>query len=137
MIVFDTNVASELMKPSPDGTVWNWVVKQPRDRLCTTAVTVAEIRWGIARMPIGRRRSLLQEAAEDVFGWFDGKILPFGAAAAGAYPQVMLGRVRSGLPIEAYDAQIAAICRAEKAVLVTRNLEDFAETGIELINPWE
>jgi predicted nucleic acid-binding protein len=137
MIVFDTNVASELMKASPDGAVWSWALKQPRDGLCTTAITVAEIHYGIERLPTGRRRTLLREAADEIFAQFGGEILPFDEVAAGTYPLVMVGRERAGLPIESSDAHIASICRVRQAVLATRNTKDFVETGVELVDPWE
>lgn len=137
MIVFDTNVASELMKASPDPAVWNWVVDQQRAGLCTTAITVAEVRYGIERLPVGRRRTLLREAADEVFAQFAGEILSFDAEAAAVFPLVMAGRERAGLPISALDAQIAAVCRVVDATLATRNTKDFVETGVELVDPWD
>ncbi|WP_433007303.1 type II toxin-antitoxin system VapC family toxin [Kribbella sp. CA-294648] len=137
MIVFDTNVASELMKVTPDEAVWNWIVQQSRDELCITAITVTEIRYGIERIPAGRRKVRMSEAADLVFDQFGGNILPFDTAAAEICPQVILERERKGLPIEPFDAQIAAICRAGQMALATRNIKDFLETGVELVNPWE
>ncbi|MDX6280148.1 MAG: toxin FitB [Kribbellaceae bacterium] len=137
MIVFDTNVASELMKASPNGAVWSWMLKQPRDSLCTTAITIAEIHYGIERLPTGRRRTLLHEAADETFAQFAAEVLAFDEVAATTYPLVMLGRERAGLPIDSSDAYIASVCRAQQATLATRNTKDFVETGVELVNPWE
>lgn len=137
MMVFDTNVASELMKATPDGAVLNWAVDQQRAGLCTTAITVAEVRCGIERLPTGRRRTMLREAADEVFAQFAGEILSFDADAAAIFPLVMAGRDRAGLPISALDAQIAAVCRVADATLATRNTKDFVETGVDLVDPWE
>ncbi|TCC31199.1 type II toxin-antitoxin system VapC family toxin [Kribbella sindirgiensis] len=137
MIVFDTNVGSELMKAEPDESVVRWYDAQRSKGLCTTAVTVAEIRYGIELLPSGRRKALMAAVADEVFAEYADTILSFDASAAALYPQVVIGRRRSGLPIGQSDAQIAAICRAVDATLVTRNTKDFLETGVPLVNPWE
>ncbi|WP_281182336.1 type II toxin-antitoxin system VapC family toxin [Micromonospora humi] len=103
----------------------------------TTAVTVAEIRYGIARLPDGQRRDSLQQAANEIFAAFPRQVLPFDLAAAGAYADVVAGRDRIGRPIDGFDAQIAAICRTQVAALATRNTKDFADTGIEVVDPWQ
>jgi predicted nucleic acid-binding protein len=137
MMVFDTNVGSELMKSSPDEAVWNWLLARRLDGMYTTAITVAEIHYGIERLPIGRRRTLLRQTADEAFAAFTDEILPFNAEAAVVYPVVVADRFRAGLPIDVFDAQIAAICRVAGATLATRNTKDFLETGIELVNPWD
>ncbi len=137
MIVLDTNVISELMKESPDPSVWRWVQGNLGKDLCTTAITVAEIHDGIERMPTGRRRNEVRLAVEEPFSFVDAEVLSFTAEAAMAYSVVMRDRRRAGLPIEPLDAQIAAICLVEQATLATRNTQDFARTHVELINPWE
>src|SRR6266487_846285 len=137
MIVVDTNVASELMRPSPAVAVRDWVHSQDGRDLCTTAITVAEIRYGIERLPSGRRKEALKAAVAEVFGMFAEQILSFDAAAAEQYALVVSYRDGLGLPIDRFDAQIAAICRARGAALATRNLADFQETGVDVINPWQ
>jgi predicted nucleic acid-binding protein len=137
MIVLDTNVVSELMKESPDEAVWHWFVAKRPEGLYTTAITAAEIHYGIERLPVGRRRKQVREAAGEVFGDIADEILSFGAEAAMAFPVVVTSRGRAGLPIQSQDAQIAAICLVEEAALATRNTKDFARTGVELLNPWE
>jgi predicted nucleic acid-binding protein len=137
MIVLDTNVVSELMKESPDAAVWHWLSSNLGEDMYTTAITAAEIHNGVERMPTGRRRKQVREAAAEVFALVEDEVLSFTAEAAMAYPVVMADRRRAGLPIAPLDAQIAAICLVEEAALATRNTEDFARTGVELINPWE
>ncbi|MDT7575986.1 MAG: toxin FitB [Pseudonocardiales bacterium] len=134
MIVLDTNVVSELMRAAPDRAVRSWV--QRSHDLATTAVTLAEVRYGIARLPAGRRRDVLAEAAEGIFSAFRDQVLPFDAAAATEYDRVVFGRDVAGRPIDGFDAQIAAICRSRGAGLATRNTRDFHGTGVEVLDPW-
>ncbi len=136
IVVLDTNVVSELMRPDPDGRVRDWVRVVPPAAVYTTAVTVAEVRFGIARLPAGRRRSLLSDAADDVLQAFAEHVLPFDAAAANRYGDIVVERELSGAPISGFDAQIAAICRCRRATLATRNTNDFSQVGLDLINPW-
>lgn len=136
MIVLDTNVVSELMRAAPSPVVLAWLGEFPGDELYTTAVTVAEIRYGIARLPEGRRREALHQAANEVFAAFPQQVLPFDLVAANAYADVVAHRDAVGNPIDGFDAQIAAICRAHTATLATRNTKDFVETGIAIVDPW-
>jgi predicted nucleic acid-binding protein len=137
MIVVDTNVASELMRPVPSELVRDWVISQAAAELYTTAITVAEIRYGLERLADGRRKDRLKAVADEVFTAFGDYVLPFDADAAVHYALVVTRRDDAGLPIEGFDAQIAAICRARGAVLATRNVKDFLETGIDVIDPWQ
>jgi toxin FitB len=137
MIVVDTNVASELMRPTPSEGVRDWVRGQPPEDLYTSAITVAEIRYGIERLPEGTRKVELRAAAVEVFGAFADRVLAFDAAAAEQYSLIASRRERLGIPIEGFDAQIAAICRVHGAALATRNVSDFRETGVRVINPWD
>jgi predicted nucleic acid-binding protein len=137
MIVVDTNVASELMRPSPSGVVRDWVISRASGELYTTAITVAEVRYGLERMAEGRRKDRLRAAADEVFTAFSDYILPFDASAAAHYALVVTRRDGVGLPIEGFDAQIAAICLARGAALATRNVKDFLETGVDVTDPWE
>lgn len=135
MIVFDTNIISELMRPEPDPKVLSWV--DAAGRLHTSAITVAEVEYGIARLADGRRRDLLATTAAEVFAAFRELILPFDDHAAHHYGQIVAGREAGGRPISVADAQIAAICASRGALLATRNTRDFEGTGISTINPWE
>lgn len=137
MIVVDTNVVSELMRPSPSSRVRDWVRSQLGRELYTSSVTVAEVLYGIERLPRGRRQEQLRSAATELFDGFADQVLAFDAGAAVQYALVVSGRERTGLPIDGFDAQIAAICRANGAELATRNVADFRETGINVINPWD
>jgi len=137
MIVVDTNVVSELMKPSPASAVTGWVQARDGNELYTTSITLAEILYGITRLPDGSRRELLHATASEVFAAFEGQVLPFDSHAAAHYAEVLAGREQLGLPIDGFDAQIAAICRAHVAALATRNLKDFRHTGVDLIDPWQ
>ena len=114
----------------------DWARSHDPRELCTTAVTVAEIRYGIERLREGRCKEVLKAAAAQVFEMFAERILPFDNAAAEQYALVVSQRDALGLPIDRFDAQIAAICRAREAALATRNLGDFDETGVEVIDPW-
>ena len=136
MIVADTNVVSELMRVEPSPAVRTWVMAQGHHDLRITAITVAEILHGIERLPSGRRKEMLREAAVDVFSRFTEDVLPFDATAATVEPEIVDLRDRQGTPIRGFDAQIAAICRADDASFATRNEKDFAGVGVELIDPW-
>ena len=136
MIILDTNVVSELMRPEPDARVRAWVSGLRADELGITAITVAEIRHGIERLPDGRRKEVLLSAATDLFAGFGDLVQPFDVRAAAWFGPVMVRRARLGLPIQGFDALIAGICLAHGAALATRNVKDFVETGIDIVDPW-
>lgn len=138
MIVLDTNVLSELMKPAPAASVARWMAEQPATSLYTTSVTQAEILHGILLLPAGKRRNALEAAAQSMFSEdFGGRILAFGADAARPYAQIAVERRRAGRPISHFDAQIAAIARSAGAALATRNVADYEGCGVKVLNPWE
>ncbi|WP_152364777.1 type II toxin-antitoxin system VapC family toxin [Microlunatus speluncae] len=137
MIVLDTNVLSELIKPQPSAAVLAWVDRQDPAELWITVITVAELLAGVARMPGGRRQDLLRVAVSQLIDdEFGERICDFDRAAAVEYAYVVSARKAAGRPIGLADAQIAATCRARSAVLSTRNTPDFIGTGIELFDPW-
>ena len=137
MIILDTNVVSELMKPAPDAAVAHWVADQQATTLYTTSVTQAEVLHGILLLPAGKRRAALEAAAEAMFEKdFGGRVLPFGGDAARAYAQIAAQRRRSGRPISSFDAQIAAITRTARATVATRNVGDYNDCGVKIVNPW-
>ena len=136
MIILDTNVVSELMRPEPEPGVTNWVRDRDRRELCTTAITFAEVRYGIARLPDGRRKRVLLAAADEIFSDFADQVLPVDSVAAEHYAAIASRRERAGKPISGFDALIAAVCRSHGATLATRNVSDFDDTGIETLNPW-
>jgi predicted nucleic acid-binding protein len=114
-----------------------WVRARTGSELFTTSITLAEILYGIARLPDGRRRGLLRTIATEVFATFEDQVLPFDSSAATHYADVVGGRNQIGLPIDGFDAQIASICRAHGAALATRNLKEFRHTDVNLIDPWQ
>ncbi|MGA8499649.1 MAG: type II toxin-antitoxin system VapC family toxin [Xanthobacteraceae bacterium] len=137
MVVLDTNVISELMRPQPSPAVLAWVAAQPRAELWTTYINQAEILLGIAALPEGRRRSGLAAAAAAMFATdFAGRIPPFEAGAAARYPEIVVARRRAGQPIEGLDALIAAIALANGAGVATRDVGGLEGCGLALINPW-
>ena len=138
MIVLDTNVVSELMRPQPAPAVLAWVNAQPADQLWLCSLVVAELLYGIGRLPDGARKRQLANAVEAmVFDDFSGRTLPFDLEAAVAYAQLVVQRETVGQPIAMADAQIGAICAVNGATLATRNTRDFAMLGLNLINPWD
>ncbi|RZQ59949.1 type II toxin-antitoxin system VapC family toxin [Amycolatopsis suaedae] len=137
MIILDTNVVSELMRQAPEPAVVAWADRRSAGELFLTAVTAAELLHGVARLPAGKRRSALTEHIRGLLDTdFDGRILPFTADAAVEYAVVIAARERAGRPITVADAQIAAIARVYGATLATRNVADFAGTGVALADPW-
>jgi predicted nucleic acid-binding protein len=137
VIVLDTNVISEMMRQAPDDQVAAWLAAQPILGLFTTALTQAEILYGLTLLPLGRRREALFAAARPIFDEdMAGRILPFDSDAALIFPEIAAGRRQGGEPISQIDAQIAAIARSRGARLATRNTRDFRNCGIDLIDPW-
>ena len=139
MILLDTNVLSELMRPMPEPHVLNWLDAFPEWDVWISAITVAEIQLGIALLNDGSRKSVLADLAEQMFREdFQGRCLPFDYQAAVEYAMIVSDRSRTGRPISVEDAQIAAIARTADLALATRNTKDFANiSGLELVNPWE
>ena len=137
MLVLDTNMLSEIMRPEPEGKVADWIVRQPSEELFTAAVCQAEILSGLAVMPGGRRRADLEEAARAMFADdFDGRILPYDTQAAAAFAEIFAARRKAGRPSGTIDLMLAAIARVRGASVVTRNLADFEGVGVAIINPW-
>jgi toxin FitB len=135
VIVLDTNVVSELAKPTPNPAVIAWVDAQVD--LAIAAPSLGELRFGAARLPEGQRKAALSEAIDQLLSDdLDGLVLAFNLASADAYGLIVAARERSGRPIGIADAQIAAICGVHDAALATRNVRDFLNTGIEIVDPW-
>lgn len=138
MIVLDTNVVSELMRKAPEPCVVSWVDRFSASDVLVTAVTAAELMYGVARLPAGRRKRNLHTKVEGLLTEdFEDQILPFDALAATHYAEIVASRERAGRPISMADAQIAAICRNWRARLATRNVDDFVDTGVDAVNPWD
>lgn len=138
MIVLDTNVISELLMPRPAANVEHWLMVQPSASVFTTTVTQAEILYGMRLLPEGRHRRDLEAAILPIFEEdLAGRILAFDSDAAGTYSMIATSRRRLGRPITQFDAQIAAIAVSRGAALATRNVADFEEIGLTIINPWD
>ena len=137
MIILDTNVISELVRLEPHPAVFAWTAAQPRDQLYTTSINKAEILYGIEALPQGRRRTALAGRANAMFNEdFADKVVPFEETAAALYAQIVVKRQRAGRPIEILDAQIAAIASMLGAEVATRNVDDFTDCSLTIINPW-
>ncbi len=137
-IILDTNVISELIQPRGSSVIREWLASQNGASLYTTSITQAEILYGIQILPEGQRRQKLLDGALIVFeDYLPERILAFDQKAAELYSQIAAYRKQIGRPISQFDAQIAAICRVHQAKLATRNIRDFLDCGIDLVNPWE
>jgi predicted nucleic acid-binding protein len=137
VILLDTNVLSEVLKPAPAGSVLRWLGAQTPAAVFTTTITVAEVLYGVEVLPPGKRHAQLLEAVERMFAeQFDGRILPFDESAARLFPGIVVRRAAAGRPISQFDAMIAAIARSHRAAVATRNTGDFEHCGIPVVDPW-
>ncbi len=137
MIILDTNIISEVMKPAPDPMVLAWFNQQKTSSLYLTTITIAEIRYGIQALPLGKRSLLLTEGFNALLSAaFESRILIFDEAAANQYGEVMGIRKEIGRPLDSLDGQIIAIARANTSAVATRNTRDFDHCGLTLINPF-
>ncbi|MEA2736894.1 MAG: toxin FitB [Acetobacteraceae bacterium] len=138
MVILDTNVVSELLRPTPSRAVEAWLAEQDGAEVYFTAVSEAELRRGVAILPAGRRRQALSDAIERILTEdFRERILSFDSAAARSYAIIAAARRAAGQPISQFDCQIAAIAHTRSAVVATRNVSDFEGCGIVLIDPWK
>ena len=137
MTLIDTNVISELMQLSPAPAVLEWFGREAATDLYFSAVGEAELRRGAAILPAGNRReNLVAEIDAMVTEDFAGRVLPFDSAAAVAFAEIFADRHGAGRPISFPDCQIAAIARSRRMAVATRNVRDFKDTGIQIVNPW-
>jgi predicted nucleic acid-binding protein len=137
MTVLDTNVLSELLRPTPESRVVEWLSRLPRSSVFTTTITRGEILYGIRVLPKGKRRDALWDAAIEIFDIdLADQVLSFDSVAAGEFALISAARRASGRPIAQFDAQIAGIARSRGAMLATRNARDFEACGIDVVNPW-
>lgn len=138
MIVLDTNVLSEMMRPNPHQRVVSWLDAQDPEAIATTAITAAEILYGVGRLPDGRRKEALGRVVVEILSEdLAGRVYPFDLDAARHYAAMTGAAERAGRRCSMADAQIAAICRCHEAKLATRNVKDFEVLDIATINPWE
>jgi predicted nucleic acid-binding protein len=138
MIIVDTNIVSELMKASPAQTVVSWLNDQEASTLYLTTITLGEIGYGLESLPQGKRRLQLERGfARVIAEAFTGRILAFDEEAARHYGVLMGGRKAMGRPLSVLDGQIASTALARGCAVATRNVRDFAECGVEIINSFE
>lgn len=138
MILLDANVVSEPLRPVPGARVIEWIDAQPLETLYLSALTVAELRAGVALLPAGKRRNNLHEYLEKrVLPMFVGRVLPFDLACTNAYAELLATVRKSGSGIETADACIAAVAVANGFIVATRDTSPFQAAGVTVINPWE
>lgn len=138
MILLDTNVVSEPLRRAPEPRVIEWLDAQSLETLCLSAITVAELRAGVALLPPGKRRSKLHENLEkQVLPLFAGRVLPFDLACTQAYAEVMAKARVAGLAIAAADGYIAAIAAANGFAVATRDISPFHAAHVDVVNPWK
>lgn len=137
MIILDTNVLSEALKPQPSGIALSWLAAQEPSAVFITTITQAEVLYGVEVLPSRKRRAQLLAAVEKIFAEeFAGRILPFDEDAAHAFSKIVAARDAAGRPISQFDAMIASIARSQNAAVATRNIMDFERCGIHVVNPW-
>ena len=137
MILLDTNVVSEPLRPKPAESVVQWLDAQSSETLYLSCITVAELRAGVAIMPTGKRRKLLDEALENhVLPLFAGRVLPFDASCTRAYASLIARARSSGYAISAADGFIAATAAENAFAVATRDTDPFEAAGVQTINPW-
>ena len=138
MILLDTNVISEPWKPVPEPCVLDWIDAQAIETLFLSAVTVAELRFGIGAMPAGRRRAVLQERFEqDILPLFEGRILSFDLGASQAYAELMVRAKSERRAIGTGNCYIAAIAASRGYAVASRDVSPFEAAGVRVLNPWE
>jgi predicted nucleic acid-binding protein len=138
MMILDTNVVSELMKQEPAQAVSAFIGRQSMPSLFIPSIVVAEIRYGLRRLPTGQRRDRLTIAFDRFLAeGFTSRVLPFDAVCADSYAQARVARERAGHPVSMPDALIGGIVLAYGATLVTRNISDFEGYGLKIIDPWQ
>ncbi len=138
MIILDTNIISELMKEMPNAHVVQWINKQNANYLYITTITIGEIVYGLEVLPLGKRRYLLNEVFHGVImQTFKHRILPFTDSAAFVYGKIMGKRKSLGKPLSIPDGQIAAIGLSQGCSIATRNIKDFTDCELDLINPFD
>ena len=137
MFLLDTNVVSELLRPSPESAVETWVGNRRATDLYFSAIGEAELRYGVAILPAGRRQTALASAIEAILREdFEDRILPFDSGAAREYADIAAARRSAGRIVPPADCQIAAIARSRDMAVATRNVRDFDDIDIEIVNPW-
>lgn len=137
MIVLDTNVISEAMKPALDPVVSGWLDEQAAETLFLSSVTLAELLFGIAALPAGRRKEALAETLDGLLALFADRVLPFDTDAARRYAELAMKARAAGQMLPTADGYIAAIAAARGYIVATRDTSPFVAAGVEVIDPWQ
>lgn len=137
MIVLDTDVVSEAMKPEPHPAVRAWLNDQAAGTLYLSSVTLAELLFGIAALPIGKRKDLLGQAVDGLLGLFRDRVLPFDTDAARCYADLAVKAKTSGKGLPVPDGYIAAIAASRGFIVASRDAAPFEAAGVAFINPWD
>lgn len=135
--LLDTCVLSELVKPLPDASVLRWMGAQQEANLFVSAMTLAELHKGVAKLSASRRKNELNTWLTQLEAGFEARVLPFQTSTARPWAAMCANAEAQGKPLAAFDSIIAATALQHGLCLVTRNVKDFAATGVELFNPWE
>ncbi|MBK6674851.1 MAG: type II toxin-antitoxin system VapC family toxin [Proteobacteria bacterium] len=136
MIVLDTNVVSEMMKPAPQAAVKAWLNGQAAETLFLPSIGLAEILFGIASLPPGRRKDALAQALDGLMALFSGRVLPFDAEAARRFAELAVSARRNGKPLSTADGYIAAIAASREFMVASRDTAPFAAAGLTVVDPW-
>lgn len=136
MIVLDTNVISEAMRPTPDDRVRTWLNEQAAETLFLSSVTLGELLFGVGALPVGARRDRLSTVLDELLALFPGRILPFDQDSARRYAEMAVAARRKGRALAMADGYIAASAASRGFSVATRNTRDFEHTGVLLIDPW-
>jgi toxin FitB len=137
MIILDTNVVSEAMKPEPHGAVRAWLNAQAAETLYLSSVTLAELLFGIAALPTGNRKNMLARALDGLMGLFRDRVLPFDVDAARRYAELAVAAKTRGRGFPTPDGYIAAIAASRGFIVASRDLAPYKAVGVAVINPWE
>jgi predicted nucleic acid-binding protein len=138
MILLDTNVISEPLRRTPEARVIQWIDAQSLETLFLSAITVAELRFGVANLPVGKRRDKLQASLENqILPLFVGRVCPFDIDCTTAYAELMAKAKSAGLAIAAADGYIASIAATNRFSVATRDVSPFQAAGVNVINPWD
>ena len=137
MIILDTNVVSEAMKPEPHLFVHNWLNNQTAETLYLSSVTLAELLFGIASLPSGKRKEMLAEALDGLMGLFRDRVLPFDIDAARCYAELAVTAKTGGRGFPTPDGYIAAIAASRNFIVASRDTAPFEAAGVSVINPWK
>lgn len=136
-VILDTNVVSELMRPAGDARLRGWVDGQAPQTLFLTAITVSEIRIGIAILAPGRKQQTLADRFESgLLPIFEGRVLPFDVGATAAHAEIVMRSRQAGRPVSHFDAMIGTLALARGMTVATRDTAPYETAGVAVINPW-